>query len=90
MTNNEINQMSAEELEKHIEKCKELLMAKKFDDFWERVANVTSQAQELLNEYPNCYLLVQDRHTKKDVEVKLEDLTFEDAYVIEELLQERD
>ena len=89
MTNYEINQMTVEELEKHIERCKELLMAKKFDDFWKRVSNVASYAQELWYEYPNCYLVVKDRHTKKDVEVSIEDLTFEDAYVIEELLDER-
>ena len=36
MTNYEINQMSVEELEKHIERCKELLLAKQFDDFWKK------------------------------------------------------
>ena len=86
MTNYEINQMSVEELEKHIEGCKELLMTKQFEAFWQKVANVTSQAQELLNEYPNCYLVLSDRHSGQEFEVSIEDLTFEDAYVIEEIL----
>lgn len=86
MTNYEINQMSVEELEKHIERCKELLLAKQFDDFWKKVSNVASDAQELFNEYPNCYVVARDRHNGQEFEISIEDLTYEDAFVIEEIL----
>lgn len=86
MTNDEINQMPVEELEKHIERCKELLTEKQFTAFWKRVASVASNAQELFNRYPNCYLVLSDRHTGCEFEVNIEDLTYKDAYVIEEFL----
>lgn len=86
MTNYEINQMSAEELEKHIERCKELLLAKQFDGFWKKVGNVASEAQRLFNEYPNCYVVARDRHNGQEFEISIEELTYEDAFVIEEIL----
>lgn len=86
MSNCNIDQMSVEELEKHIERCKNLLIEKQFAAFWKRVSNVASDAQELFNRYPNCYLVLKDRHTDQEFEVSIEDLTYEDAFVIEEIL----
>ena len=56
--------------------------------FGKKVSNVASEAQELFNEYPNCYVVARDRHTNIEFEVSIEDLTHEDAFVIEEILKE--
>ena len=86
MVSNEILQeMTAEELKKHIELCEALYESKKNERWWRLVGNLASAAQDLINEYPHaafrCEHYCEGCETNVDVKFSVDNLAFEDNYV---------
>lgn len=80
-----LQMMTPEELRAHIKQCEAMLQYKENEKWWQLVGNLSSAAQELLNEYPNavfrCETYCEGCETNIDVQISIDQMTFEDNYV---------
>lgn len=83
---NDLNLMTPEELQKHIEKCQAILESKKKEKVNRLIGNLTNAAQALLNECPFATLNVkyysEECEDNIDVCIELEDLTNRNNYKV--------
>ena len=83
---NDLNLMTAEELQEHIVKCQAILEAKQNEKVGQFIGNIASEAYRLLQERPWAKLKAEyydeEREENVDIEIDLEFLTYEDNYII--------
>lgn len=83
---NDLNLMSPEELQAHIEKCQVILESKRREKVGRLIGDLASTAQKLLNECPCAMLKAEyydeEREENIDVYIDLEHLTYEDNYEV--------
>ena len=83
---NDLNLMTAEELQEHIVKCQAILEAKQNEKVGQFIGNIASEAYRLLQERPWAKLKAEyydeEREENVDIEIDLEYLTYEDNYVV--------
>ena len=83
---NELNLMTAEELQAHIVKCQAILEIKQNEKVNQLIGNLASEAYKLLQERPCARLKAEyydeEREENIDIEIDLDWLTYEDNYIV--------
>lgn len=83
---NDLNLMTPEELQEHIQKCQVILESKKNEKVNQLIGNIASEAHRLLQECPCAMLKAEyydeEREENIDIEIDLEFLTYEDNYIL--------
>lgn len=83
---NDLNLMSVEELQEHIQKCQAILEAKQNEKVNQFIGNLASEAYRLLQERPWAKLKAEyydeEREENIDIEIDLNYLTYEDNYIV--------
>ena len=83
---NDVNLMTVEELQKHIEECRAILENKQNEKVNQFVGDLASTAYNLLQERPWAKLKAEyydeEREENIDIEIDLEYLTYEDNYTV--------
>lgn len=82
----DLNLMSIEELQKHIQQCQTVLEDKQNGKVNELIGNLASEAYRLLQERPGAQLKAEyydeEREENIEVYIDLDYLTYEDNYVV--------
>jgi hypothetical protein len=83
---NDLNLMTPEELQAHIQKCQAILEAKQNEKVNELIGNLASEAHRLLQERPWARVKAEyydeEREENIDIEIDLEYLAYEDNYIV--------
>jgi hypothetical protein len=83
---NDLNLMTPEELQEHIQKCQAILDAKQNEKVNQLIGNIASEVHRLLQERPWARVKAEyydeEREENIDIEIDLEYLTYEDNYIV--------
>jgi hypothetical protein len=83
---NDLNLMTPEELQEHIQKCQAILEAKQNEKVNQFIGNLASEAYRLLQERPWAKVKAkyydEEREENIDIEIDLDYLTYEDNYIV--------